>query len=144
MRQNPSLIVAVATTFVVDDHVSIRRSLKRLSGIRGYIVSTHPGAQRLFDVVSSDASGCIVRDPNLPDRSGIESQRRLAVIVEPLPGIFLAGRGTVASCSEALKTWAVDFLEKSVDESVLCAAIDIALQPERRGETASGRASGGR
>lgn len=64
----------------------------------------------------------------MPELDGVETQKRLAEIAVTLPVIFLTGRGTIATCSEALKAGAVNFLEKPAEESVLCAAVEVALE----------------
>lgn len=123
LRPDPESADAV---FLVDDDASVRRGLSRLLKTHGYDVRAFPSAVDFLQALSGDEAGCVILDLDMPDINGIEAQRRLANAAATLPVIFLTGRGTVRDCSEALKAGAVDFLEKPVDENVLCMTIEIA------------------
>jgi FixJ family two-component response regulator len=53
-----------------------------------------------------------------------------------LPVLFLTGHGSVPGSVRAMKSGAVDFLEKPVDEAVLLAAIRRALERDKSARTA--------
>jgi two-component system response regulator FixJ len=71
--------------------------------------------------------GCIVTDVRMPGIDGIELQRQLDAAGVRLPVIVMTGHGDIALAVEAMKTGAVDFIEKPFDDEVLIAAIKTAL-----------------
>ena len=122
MSATPDTII-----YLVDDAVSIRRGLSRLLAARGYHVRAFEAPEAFLDDLPEEPVGCVLLDLDMPTMSGIEVQRRLADVAARLPIVFVSGRGSVATCAEALKAGAVDFLEKPVDEERLCQAIEQAL-----------------
>lgn len=75
--------------------------------------------------------GCVLLDLNLPRSSGLEIQNKLAVMAPALCIVFLTGFGQVASSVRAMKSGAVDFLEKPVEDVVLLQAVGRALDRSR-------------
>jgi len=64
----------------------------------------------------------------LPGVSGVELQRALARSLNPLPIVFLTGKGDIQTSVDAMKAGAVDFLIKRIDRVRLFAAVKQALQ----------------
>jgi len=62
---------------------------------------------------------------------GMTFQRKLASEACVLPVIFLTGHGDIPMSVEAMKRGAEDFLIKPVDEDLLLAAVDRALENNR-------------
>ena len=69
----------------------------------------------------------MVLDLSMPEATGLELQQDMAAADIDLPIIFLTGHGNVPASVEALKSGAVDFLEKPVDEDRLLSAIKDAV-----------------
>jgi FixJ family two-component response regulator len=60
----------------------------------------------------------------MPGLNGLDVQR---FVSPPIPIIFITGRGDVNSTVTAMKGGASDFLTKPVDEALLLAAVERAL-----------------
>jgi FixJ family two-component response regulator len=71
---------------------------------------------------------CLVLDVAMPEMDGPSLQRRLADEGDPLPIIFLTGHGDVPMAVRAIKSGAVDFLIKPVDDTVLLNAVRAGFQ----------------
>jgi FixJ family two-component response regulator len=69
----------------------------------------------------------VLLDLMMPGPSGLELQQALAKRREPLPVIFLSGRGDIPTSVQALKAGAVDFLTKPVKRDTLLSALEGAL-----------------
>jgi FixJ family two-component response regulator len=122
---------------VVDDDAFFLRAVSRLLAAAGFEVATYATADD-FLARRADAPGCAVLDLHMPGPGGLEIQDALARVDDPLPVIFLTGRGDVQSSVRAMKGGAVDFLTKPVAADELAEAVrraiavDAAARAERR------------
>jgi FixJ family two-component response regulator len=117
---------------VVDDDDSVRRGLKRLICSVGLGVETFASAQEFMRHPPPEGPTCLVLDMRMPGMSGIELQQELVAAGLSLPVIFLTGHATVPMSVRALKTGAIDFLQKPVEDQVLLDAIHQALERDRQ------------
>ena len=74
----------------------------------------------------------MVTDVRMPDIDGLMLQRRLVELGNPLPVIVMTGHGDVPIAVQALKTGAVDFLEKPFDDEHLIRVVREALAASLR------------
>jgi FixJ family two-component response regulator len=112
---------------VVDDDLSVRKSLARLLGGAGHDVRLYSSAEELLAVAGPELDGCLLLDLRLPGASGLELQERLAERGCLAPVVFLTGHGDVPASVRAMKRGAVDFLAKPVAASDLFTAVASAL-----------------
>jgi FixJ family two-component response regulator len=113
---------------VVDDDASVRKALGRILRSAGHSVESYASADEFFAAGPWEGPVCAILDLAMPGMSGLEIQAR---IIEEKLGygvLFLTGRGDIHSSVDAMKLGAVDFLTKPVDESLLFAAVDEALE----------------
>jgi FixJ family two-component response regulator len=122
---------AIPRIHLVDDDPAVLRALVRLLMASGYVCETYPSADAFLSQPPSGTPGCVIVDLHLPGASGLELQERLLERNEALPVIFLTGRGSIETSVRAMKTGAVDYLTKPVDEGTLLAAIATALERGR-------------
>jgi FixJ family two-component response regulator len=108
---------------VVDDDLSMRRSLSRLLAGAGFDVTLYGSAEEFLAVADGALSGCLLLDLRLPGASGLELQQLLVARRCRLPIVFLTAHGEVAATVRAMKRGAVDFLEKPVAPAVLIATL---------------------
>jgi len=73
-----------------------------------------------------------VLDVCMPEMDGVELQRCLIERNIVLPVIFLTAHGDVATCAQAFREGAFDFLEKPVDDEILLAEIQKAVARDRQ------------
>ena len=114
--------------FVVDDDVSVRRSLELLIGSAGWKPETFASAQEFLSSPRVLAPSCLVLDVSLPDLNGLELQKRIAGDRSDMPIIFISGYGDVPMTVQAMKAGAVEFLTKPFSDDVLLTAIQHALE----------------
>lgn len=118
--------------FVVDDGISIRRSLERLMKSVGLRVETFASAQDFLSRERPVEPSCIILDVRMPGLSGFDLQDALAAVNFKIPIIFLTGHGNVPLTVRAMKAGAVDFIEKPFDDQVLLDAVRKALEKDRQ------------
>lgn len=112
------------TVHLVDDDESIRRSVSFLLRTSGYLVKTYASGVEFLAEGKALAPGCILLDVQMPEVNGLEVQRRLREQGILLPVIVMTAHGDVAVSVQAMKSGAVDFIEKPFEKAVLLGAIE--------------------
>lgn len=116
------------TVFVVDDDEHVRHSLGRLLEAVGFNVELFSSGREFLDSHDPDQPGCLVLDVRMPGMSGLGLQDKLTEHKDSLPIIFVTGHGDVATATEALKSGAVDFIEKPFNDQKLLDSINKAVE----------------
>jgi FixJ family two-component response regulator len=122
------MLHATPTVFVVDDDLSVRRSLELLIDSAGWQPATFASAQDFLHHPRPASPSCLVLDVSLPDLNGFELQQRVAPDRSDMPIIFLSGYGDVPMSVRAMKAGAVEFLTKPFKDDVLLDAIRGAIE----------------
>jgi two-component system response regulator FixJ len=113
---------------VIDDDEAVRESLTFLLKTSGLAVHTYENAAAFLQDDPKGKAGCIVTDVRMPDISGIELLHRLKELNVSLPVIVITGHGDVPLAVEAMKSGALDFLEKPFDDDALLNSVNAALR----------------
>jgi len=121
-----------STVFVVDDDPAMRESLSFLMGSVGICVKTFENAQAFLDQHDSGDRGCLVLDVRMPGMSGLELQEHLKQQGISLPVVMVTGYGDVPMAVRALKSGALDFIEKPFTEQELLDRVNEALHVDER------------
>ena len=112
---------------VIDDDEAVRQSLTFLLKTAGHEVQTYDSATAFLRDLSQVKFGCVITDVRMPDVSGIELLQRLKEMQVRLPVIVITGHGDVPLAVEAMKSGALEFLEKPFDDDALLVAVNAAL-----------------
>ena len=124
--------VTTPTVHIVDDDASFLTAASRLLRASGFAVKTFSSASDFLAQRNSDAPGCVVTDLQMPEMNGLDLQLALARTRNPLPILFLTGRGDIPSSVHAMRGGAEDFLEKSAPKEKLVDAVKRALARDER------------
>ncbi|RPJ79873.1 MAG: DNA-binding response regulator [Acidobacteria bacterium] len=119
------------TVFLVDDDASFRRALERLLKASGYDVQSYASATEFMNRPAPDRCGCLLLDVRLPDVTGLELQELITTSGVPTPIVFMTGYADVATCVQAMKGGAADFLIKPFEEAQLLDAVERGLEKDR-------------
>jgi two-component system, LuxR family, response regulator FixJ len=112
---------------IIDDDASVRRSLEHLLQSAGYATSKYDTPIAVIESAAGLTSGCILLDLRMPGMDGLELHRRLVALDIRLPVIVMTAQGDVPTAVKAIKSGAVDFIEKPFDDQRLLEAIEGAL-----------------
>lgn len=112
---------------VVDDDEAMRDSMAFLLRAENFQVQTYADAADFLTALPQIKVGCVVTDVRMPGMSGIELLQRLRELKVSLPVIVISGHGDVPLAVEAMKTGALDFIEKPFDDDVFLRAVRLAL-----------------
>ncbi|WP_036050701.1 response regulator transcription factor [Bradyrhizobium sp. Tv2a-2] len=121
-----------AIVFIVDDDVSVRRSLTSLLRSVGLDVLAFGSAQEMLQSKLPHSNSCLVLDVRLPGLSGLELQNELAKLNIHIPIIFITGHGDIPMSVQAMKGGAVDFLTKPFRDQQLLDAVVAAIERDRK------------
>jgi two-component system, LuxR family, response regulator FixJ len=117
---------------VIDDDEAIRESLAFLLESAQLDVRTYESANAFLETLSRDAHGCVVTDIRMPGVTGIELLRQLRTMGVALPVIVITGHADVPLAVEAMKSGAVDFIEKPFDDDAFLSTIRAALRQHEK------------
>ena len=121
-----------ARVFVVDDDAGVLNSVAFLLKTVGIHAETYTSAQEFLDRCDIRAPGCLVLDVRMPVMSGLELQEKLHAMGSSLPIIFLTAHGDVPMAVQAVKSGAVDFLQKPFRDQELVDKIHRAMEENAR------------
>ena len=116
--------------YIVDDDPIVRDALSSLLRANGKDVRLFASGTEFLSYERRDTSACLILDLKMPGMNGLEVQKVVSAQLS-IPIIFITGRGDIHSTVKAMKGGAVDFLTKPVDEGVLLASVDNALEKDR-------------
>jgi len=119
---------------IIDDDESIRKALVRMLGGAGMEVLAFSSAKEFLAVVETERVSCVVSDLRMPEIDGLHLQSALAERMPDVSLVFVTGHGDVPSTVQAMKSGAVDFLEKPVKRADLLEAIARATKRTHRAE----------
>src|SRR6188768_2222395 len=112
---------------LVDDEMSIQRSLGPLLRARGYDVDVAGTGAQALELFESHNPALIVLDLGLPDMEGTEVCRRIRA-QSAVPIVVLSARGAEADKVNALDLGADDYVTKPFGPEELLARIRVALR----------------
>ncbi|KRP93833.1 response regulator transcription factor [Bradyrhizobium yuanmingense] len=121
-----------AIVFVVEDDISVRRSLINLFKQVGLEVVAFGSAREMLQSTIPDVPSCLVLDVRLPGLSGLDYQTELARLNIHIPIIFITGHGDIPMTVRAMKGGAVDFLSKPFRDQELLDAVVAATERDRK------------
>jgi FixJ family two-component response regulator len=121
---------AEQTVFIVEDDAAVRDSLGLLLGLQGYRTQSFDCAEDFLRTYQPAWGGCLLLDIRMPGMSGLALQEDLRRQRIALPVIIMTAHGDISTVRTALKSGAVDFLEKPVDPDALLLAVRSALDAD--------------
>ncbi len=114
--------------YVVDDDQSMRTALIRLLQASGFQAIGYASAGDFLMHGDIDEPSCLLLDVMMPGPSGLDLQAALLKQSVELPIIFMTGHADVASCASAMKSGAVDYLQKPIEPETLLEVVRDAMQ----------------
>jgi FixJ family two-component response regulator len=119
---------------VVDDDISVRKSLERLIRSVGLEVNVFASAEEFLSSANARKTDCLILDVRLPGMSGIELHRNLVRRNCRVPVIFITAHASDDGArSEAASDWTVNYLTKPFSGDDLIDAVNAALIWQKSG-----------
>jgi len=117
----------VRIVYIVDDDAALLGSLERTFRAAGLTAVSYQTAFAFLDAAPGLSDGCLLLDIIMPEMDGLELQERLNSLGFNMPVIVMTARGDVETAVQAMKSGAVDFIEKPFNDEALLDAINAAL-----------------
>jgi FixJ family two-component response regulator len=122
------------TVYIVDDDPDMRDSLRWLMTTVGLGVEVYASASAFLEGFAPEGPGCLVFDVRMPGTSGLDLYEELVARGEGMPVIFITAFADVPMAVRALKSGAVEFVEKPFSRQDLLDRVQRAIvdDAERR------------
>jgi FixJ family two-component response regulator len=122
MREFPPPVV-----HIVDDDRDMRDSLAYLLRSVDIAVQVYGTAAEFLALYRPEQPGCLLFDVRMPDVSGLELYEQLVAQGVRVPVIFMTAYADVPMAVRALKSGAMEFLEKPFNRQVLLERVQRAI-----------------
>jgi len=116
--------------FIVDDDPDMRGALRYLIEGIGLEIREYENGRAFLNDYDGSRPACLVLDMRMPDIGGLEVQEDLLSRGIDIPVILLTGFGDVPSAVRALKSGALDFIEKPFSNQELLDKIQRGLEKD--------------
>jgi len=117
-----------STVFVVDDDEQMCRSLAALLEAMHFSVRSFSSAAGFHRFYRADMPGVLLLDVQMPAQSGLELYEQLLQEGKRLPVIFITAHTNVPTAVAAMKTGAIEFLEKPFEGKALAELVRKGLE----------------
>ena len=114
--------------YIVDDDISVCRSLSILLETYGFTVDTFYSSVEFFSIVPNNAPGCLILDIHMPVLDGWDTMQHLASLGSTRPVIVITADKNGGLKEKVLKNGAVGFLHKPFVDKEIVDLIDIAFK----------------
>jgi FixJ family two-component response regulator len=127
--------------FVVDDDPAVRETLSTVLSAGGYKVICFADGAALLAIARTRTPSCILLDVHIPGKSGLDILKELHGEDYPAPIFMISGLGDIAMAVTAIKSGALDFIEKPFRGSEIVARLNEAIEAYARRQSESKIAS---
>jgi len=127
--------------FVVDDDPAVRDTLSMVLSAGGYQVVCFADGAALLAVARTRTPSCILLDVHIPGKSGLDILKELHGEDYPAPIFMISGQGDISMAVNAIKSGALDFIEKPFRGSEIVARLDEAIEAYARRQAENNSAS---
>ena len=110
--------------FVVDDDPAVRDTLSMVLSAGGYEVICFADGAALLAVARTRTPSCILLDVHIPGKSGLDILKELHGEDYPAPIFMISGQGDISMAVSAIKSGALDFIEKPFRGSEIVARLE--------------------
>jgi FixJ family two-component response regulator len=114
--------------YIVDDDPDMRDSLRWLLNTVGLRTETFASAAEFMSGYSGQGPACLVLDVRMPGESGLDVLEQLTTSGLRIPVLFITAYADVPMAVRAMKSGAVEFLEKPFNGQVLLEKVQRAVK----------------
>ena len=112
---------------IVDDDELIRNALHGLMKAAGFQALAFASGEEFLSSGVQERTACLIADIRMPGISGLELQAKLIKGRHKIPIIFITAQGDEKMRMQALRSGAVKFLTKPLDNRALLDSVRTAL-----------------
>ncbi len=120
------------TVYIVDDDPDMRDSLRWLFRTVGIDSVAFPTAEQFLSAPRAEGPSCLVLDVRMPGTGGMDLFEAMIARGYMIPVLFITAYADVPMAVRALKSGAVEFIEKPFNGQALLEKVQRALQEDAR------------
>jgi two-component system response regulator FixJ len=124
--------------FIVDDDPMVRDMLSTFFTLEGYQVESFAEGASFLAAIYGRTPACVLLDVNMPGRSGIDILKELHARGYPVPVFMISGQADVPLAVDAIKSGAVDVIEKPFNLDAMLERVRDALAASVKKDAATG------
>jgi len=109
--------------YIVDDDDAVRDSMRALLESLGFEISDYSSAQDFLVHRCPDGEACLLLDLHMPVMSGIDLLEHMQAEGSQIPTIVITGRSDSILKDRALRSGALELMDKPVTDEALLGAI---------------------
>src|ERR1700740_3314320 len=118
--------------FVVDDDAAVRETLTVVLTTGGYDWTCFADGAALLEVARDRTPAAILLDVHIPGKSGLDILKELQGEDYPAPIFMISGQGDIAMAVGAIKSGAIDFVEKPFRGNEIVTRVSEAIEAYAR------------
>ena len=120
---------------VIDDEAAIRDSLRMILEYEDYGFIGAGSGQEGLAVLQRERPDLVLLDIKMPGMDGMEVLRKIRAMEDTVPVVMISGHGTTSTAVDAIKSGAIDFLDKPLSsERVIVTLQNVLATQELRQE----------
>jgi two-component system, LuxR family, response regulator FixJ len=112
-----------SNVYIVGEDEAARDSLATLLTIAGFRTKSFASGHQFLRAVASLAPGCLVSDVLMPEMDGITLLKQLKILKPDFPVVLVTGHGDIKMAVHAMRSGALDFVERPYDDETILAAV---------------------
>jgi len=116
---------------IVDDEMSILKSLSGVLKDEGYQVATASNGTEALKAIKEDPPSLVLLDIWMPGLDGIETLTRIKKDLPNLPVVMMSGHGSIETAVRATKLGAYDYIEKPLSLDKITRLVHHALYQQQ-------------
>lgn len=117
-------MASAATIYIVDDDEGVRDSIAALLQGAGFRTRSFASGMEFLELASALEPGYLISDVRMPELDGIALLKRLKALKVNFPAILITAHGDVRMAVEAIRSGAIEFLEKPFTAESLFEAVE--------------------
>jgi len=126
--------------FIADDDAAVRDALSLVFSLEGFHVSGFEDGNSFLAAARARTPACVIIDVQMPGRSGLEVLKELNAEHYSAPIFMISGRGDIQMAVEAIKSGALDFIEKPLDADMVVTRVRDAIAASASRQSAASEA----
>ncbi|MFQ6077887.1 MAG: HD domain-containing phosphohydrolase [Thermodesulfobacteriota bacterium] len=116
---------------VVDDELTIRKSIQKRLEREGYEVTSADNAKDALQLFQENSFDTVISDIRMEEMDGLELLKRLQGQHRDIPVIMVTGAPSLDTAQESIKEGAYDYITKPIEREILINTVRRALEKKR-------------
>ncbi len=116
---------------VVDDELTIRKSIQKRLEKEGYEVTSADNAKDALQLFQENSFDTVISDIRMEEMDGLELLQRLQDQRRDIPIIMVTGAPSLDTAQESIKAGAYDYITKPIEREILINTVKRALEKKR-------------